>query len=213
MILPEEIVLLTLDDVTGEVVGRQGMAAGTALAGAVLMELSLLGRVDTDGEKLLLPSDAPTGHAVLDDALQLLTKQGPADSRAALMLLARDSDAMRAGLLAGLVSQGLLRQERGGFLRLFGTRYPKAAGREDTTAEVRSRLRDLVLGQDLPEPRDALLLCLVRSSGLLRLLFSTEELEAVQDRLNLLVKLEALNRSLGGLIADMVSRRLRAAGA
>ncbi len=212
MILPEEIVLLTLDDATGEVVGRQGMAAGTALAGAVLMELSLQGRVDTDGEKLLLPSGTPTGHTVLDDALRVLTLQAPADSRAALMLLARDNDARRAAILQSLVAQGLLREARGGFLRLFGTRYPKAEGREETTAEVRTRLRDLVLGQDLPESRDALLLGLVRSSGLLRLLFTNEELDGVQDRLALLVKLEALNRSLGGLVADIVSRRLRAAG-
>jgi len=212
VILPEEIVLLTLDDATGEVVGRQGMAAGTALAGAVLMELSLLGRVDTDGETLLLPSGAPTGHAVLDDALRVLTMEGPADSRAALMLLARDDESRRAAVLAGLVSQGLLRQERGGFLRLFATRYPKPAGREASTAEVRTRLRRLVLGDELPEPRDALLLGLARSCGLLRLLFSAEELDGVQARLALLVKLEALNRSLGGLVADIVSRRLRAAG-
>ncbi len=212
MNLTEEIVLLTLDDETGEVVGRQGLAAGTALAGAVLMELSLLHRVDNDGEKLLLPSGAPTGDLMLDDALRSLTMNGPADSRAALMLLARDSEPRRAMILESLVVQGLLRHERGGFLRLFGARYPKAPGREET-AEVRTRLRDLVLGSDLPEPRDALLLGLVRASGLLRLLFTAEELDLVQYRLGMLVKLEALNRSLGDLMADIVSRRLRAAGA
>ncbi len=208
MRLHDEIVLLTLDDATGEVVGRQGLAAGTALAGALLMELSLLGRVDTDGERLLLPSGAPTGEALLDDALRLLTMEAPANSRAALMLLSRDADASRATILETLVADGLLRRERGGFLRLFGTRYPKAPGREDT-AEVRTRLRTMVLGEDLPEPRDTLLLGLVRASGLLPILFTEDELDAVRARLVLLVRLEALNRSLGELVADMVYWRLR----
>lgn len=208
MRLHHEIVLLTLDDATGEVIGRQGLAAGLALAGALLMELSLLGRVDTDGERLLLPSGAPTGEALLDDALRALTLEAPADSRAALMLLSSDADALRATILETLVSGGLLRRERGGFLRLFGTRYPKAPGREDT-AEVRTRLRAMVLGEELPEPRDTLLLGLSRASGLLPILFSEQELEAGRPRLAQLIKLEALNRSLSALVADMVYWRLR----
>lgn len=210
MILAEEIVLLTLDDESGHELGRTGMAAGLALAGAVLMELSLAGRVDTDGHHLLLPSAAPTGVPVLDSSLRLLTQETPADSRAALMLLLREGYSRREAVLDGLVAMGLLRRESGRFLRLFSGRYPKVAGRRETD-EVRRRLRALAFSQDIPDPRDALLFGLVRSAGLLRLLFSDDELDTVRNRIDLVVKLEALNRSLGAMISDIHDRRLRAA--
>jgi len=209
--LKEEIVLLTLDDGSGEVLGRQGLSAALALAGAVLMELSLLGRVDTDRERLLLPSAAPTADAVLDEALRALSLDPPANTGFALAALARGDAERRAALLEKLVAEGLLRREKGGFLRLFSTRYPKAAGREEVAA-VRERLRALVLGSEIPEPRDALLLGLARATGLLPLLFSAEELAASQGRLELLVQVEALNRSLAQAVADVLSGRLRAAG-
>ena len=209
--LKEEIVLLTLDDGSGEVLGRQGLSAALALAGAVLMELSLLGRVDTDRDRLLLPSAAPTADVVLDEALRALSLDPPANTGFALAALARGDAERRAALLEKLVVEGLLRREKGGFLRLFSTRYPKAAGREEVAA-VRERLRALVLGREIPEPRDALLLGLARATGLLPLLFSAEELAASQGRLELLVQVEALNRSLAQAVADVLSGRLRAAG-
>lgn len=209
--LKEEIVLLTLDDGSGEVLGRQGLSAALALAGAVLMELSLLGRVDTDRDRLLLPSAAPTADVVLDEALRALSLDPPANTGFALAALARGDAERRAALLEKLVAEGLLWREKGGFLRLFSTRYPKAAGREEVAA-VRERLRALVLGSEIPEPRDALLLGLARATGLLPLLFSAEELAASQGRLELLVQVEALNRSLAQAVADVLSGRLRAAG-
>ncbi len=211
MTLPEEIVLLTLDDDTGAVRGRQGFAASLALAGAVMMELSLHGRIDTDRDTLLLPSGAPTGYAVLDDALRMLSLDPPRDSRAALMLLARDDESRRAQVLDGLAARGLLRRDKGGFLRLFTTRYPSGdAGA--TVAETRTRLRALVMGDDIPEPRDALLLSLARAAALLPLIFSADELAAHQDRLALLARMEALGRSLGETVAELYATRLRAAG-
>ena len=210
MILPEEIVLLTLDDTTGDALGRSGMAADLALAGAVLMELSLANRVDNDGHRLVLHSGAPTGAPVLDDSLRLLSLEAPPDSRGALMLLLREAPASRAAVLDRLVAAGLLQRERGGFLRLFGTRYPKTPGRPETD-EVRARLRALVAGSDIPEPRDALLLGLVRAAGLVRLLFSEAELDRHRARIDRLIGLEALNRSLGAVIGELHARRLRAA--
>jgi hypothetical protein len=57
--LAEEIVLLSMDDETGRPVGRLGMAPDLALAGALLMDLALAGRVDTDRDRLWLAEEAP----------------------------------------------------------------------------------------------------------------------------------------------------------
>ncbi len=203
--LPEEILLLTLDDRTGRPVGRSGMAPDLALAGAVLMELALAGRLDTDRDRLLPVSDAPTGDAVLDAALARLA-EGPADARGAILLLARAATAMREALLERLVAAGRLRREEGRVLLLFrDRRFPKPDGA--AAQEARARLRATLLAEEIPEPRDALLLGLARAAGLLPLILPAEELEQVQPWLSLVSRIESLNRSLSAAVADVLASR------
>lgn len=205
--LPEEILLLTLDDETGRPVGRPGMAAGLALAGAVLMELALAGRIDTDRDRLERVDPAPTGDAVLDAAYAAIA-EAP-DSRGAILVLARQEAAMRGALLARLVAAGVLREEAGRVLWVIATRrYPK---RPDGTEaeEVRARLRRVLLGNEIPDPRDALLIGLARAAGLLPLLLGPEELPLARERIVLVAGLEALSRSLATAVADVHVGRLR----
>jgi Golgi phosphoprotein 3 len=205
--LPEEIVLLTLDDETGRSVGRQGLAASLALAGAVLMELALVGRIDTDRDKLEVLDRLPVGDGVLDRGLAQLAEAR--DSRGALMLLAREEAGLRPAVLATLVERGLLQRVDGRVLLVFPERrYPKPEDRPEPR-EVRARLIRSVATDDIPEPREALLLGLARATALLPLLLPPELLAARQERIALLAGLEALNRSLAETVGDLYAARLR----
>ena len=64
--------LLLLDDRTGRPIGLPAPAGDYALSSAILMELLLQGRVDTDLERLMVTSQKPTGDAVLDEALIMI---------------------------------------------------------------------------------------------------------------------------------------------
>lgn len=205
--LAEEIALLTLDDETGRAIGRLGLAASLALAGAVLMELALLGRIDTDRDRLELLDPSPTGDAVLDTCLALLAEAR--DSRGALMLLAREETGLRQSVLNGLVERGLLRRVDGRVLLVFPERRYLKPGDRPEPREVRARLVRSVATDDIPEPREALLLGLARSTALLPLLLPPELLAARQERIALLAGLEALNRSLAETIGDLYAARLR----
>jgi len=207
--LPEEIVLLTLDDETGRSIGRQGLAASIALAGAVMMELALAGRLDTDRDRLELLGRAPTGDAVLDAGLSMLAEAR--DSRGALMLLARDEAGLRPAVLAALVSRGLVKRVDGRILLVFPERrYLKPEDRAEPR-EVRARLIRSIATDDIPDPREALLLGLARATALLPILLPPELLAARQERIALLAGLEALNRSLAETIGDLYAARLRSA--
>jgi hypothetical protein len=209
--LAEQIVLLSLDDETGRPVGRLGMAPDFGLAGALLMDLALAGRVDTDRNRLWVADSTPTWDPVADRVLaELDTPGAPGDARGAIMLLARDAPAAREALLARLVGAGVLRREESRLLWVFpDRRYPKGTGR-DAAEDARARLRRLLLAEEIPEPRDALLLGLARAAGLLPLLFTAEELLRVQDWLDLVTRIESLNRSLGAAVAEV--RAARSAG-
>lgn len=205
--LPEEIVLLTLDDATGRAIGRQGIAASIALAGAVMMELALAGRVDTDRHRLEVLDDSPTGDAVLDAGLPLL-REAP-DSRGALMLLAREETGLRPLVLSALLARGLLHRVDGRVLLVFPERrYLKPEDRPEPR-EVRARLLRSIETDDIPEPREALLLGLARATALLPLLLPPELLAARQERIMLLNRLEALNRSVAETVGDLYLYRIR----
>lgn len=205
--LPEEITLLTLDDETGRPIGRQGLAASLAVAGAAMMELALAGRLDTDRDRLEWISRAPTGDAVLDRALAEIAEA--TDSRGALMLLAREEAGLRPLVLQRLVAAGLLREEMGRVLLVFpARRYVKSAARPEPR-EVRARLQWIIETDEIPEPREALLLGLARAVALLPVLLPPELVAARQERIALVAGLEALNRSLAETVGDLYVARLR----
>ena len=207
--LAEEIVLLSLDDETGRPVGRGGMAPDLALAGALLMDLALAGRLDTDRDRVMVVNAAPTGDAVPDAALAALATAGaPADARGLIHLLSREAAPWRNALLDRLVALGVLRRVEGCVLWVLpDLRFPKAPGRAEA-GDARARLRALLLREELPEPRDALLLGLARAAGLLPLILPAEESARVQAWLDLVTRIESLNRSLGAAVADVRAARI-----
>jgi len=207
--LAEEIVLLSLDDATGRPLGRAGMAPDLALAGALLMDLALAGRIDTDRDRVLLVDSTPTGDAVADAALRHLATSGaPSDARGLLPLLAREAGTAREALLARLVAAGVLKRVEERVLFVFADRrFPKAPGRSEAS-DARARLRATLLEQEIPEPRDALLLGLARAAGLLPVILSAEELAGVQPWLAVVTRIESLNRSLGTAVADVRAMRV-----
>ena len=65
----EEIMLLLLDDTSGDFAPVSELSLQCALAGAVLMDLALENRIDTDTERLILLDKTPTGDDLLDPTL------------------------------------------------------------------------------------------------------------------------------------------------
>lgn len=202
--MPEEILLLLLDDETGKPVGLPGPAGDLALAGAILMELALAGRIDTDLDRLVLVQQRPTGDALLDGVLARLAAGGvERASRWWIQDIAKSGPALRTQVLERLVDGGVLRRIEDRFLWVFPERrYPKATGRAET-AEVRRRLRGVLLEADIPDPRDALLIGLARSAGLVPLVLSDEEYAQAAARVDQVAGLEELSRSLSAATRDV----------
>jgi hypothetical protein len=208
--MAEEILLLLLDDETGKPVGLPGPAGDLALAGAILMELALAGRLDSDLDRLHLAGAAPTGDALLDSVLaRIAAEPEERTSRAWIQDIAKGMPGLRGQLLERLVAGGVLRRVEDRFLWVFPERrYPKAPDSQQV-AEVRARLRGVLLEQELPDPRDALLIGLCRAAGLVPLLLNPAEAEAAAPRIEAIARLEELSRSLGAAVRDVYAALLR----
>lgn len=213
--MPEEIMLLLLDDRTGRPIGLPAPAGDYALASAILMELSLQGRVDTDLERLMVTNQATTRDPVLDEALVMIAgSQGMRDSRHWIVEIGRKTEHFRAMVLDSLTSKGVLRKEEGRFLWVFpDRRYPKAAEGAAEVKEVRARLRDILLGDGIPEPRESLMIGLARAAGLIPLILSAAEQDRVMARVDQVANLEELGRTLSAVTKDVYAMMLAFAGA
>jgi len=209
--MPEELILLMLDDRTGRLNESAGPASGYAVAGAILAELALRNRIDTDMQRLFVADATPTGDDLLDPVLaRIAADPGPAqgkddmphDSRWWIETLGQEADSFRDAIFARLVGRGILRAEQGRFLWIFPERrYPMVSDKEER--EVKARLMGVIFEDDIPEPRDSLLIGLVRAAGLLPLILAPDTLEAAEPRIAQVANLEELSRSLGNAVRDI----------
>ena len=89
-------------------------------------------------------------------------------------------------------------------------RYPTIDGKE--RIEVRARLSELIIGNDLPAPRDAVLLSLIHGCHLSEYLFAGLDLAAYQERLELLAKIDLVGREVSAATAASLGVLGRALG-
>ena len=203
----EELLLVGLDDQTGALLPTPVMGFNYALAGALIADLALAGRIDTDLEQLTVLRTEPTGDAMLDRALATI-KASPQPQTVSHWLGV--FSAQRAELetegLARLVSHGILRLQEKKILWVFGTRRYPTVDNQDRT-EVKTRLSALILGDDIPDPHDAVLISLLTACHLAQHIFTGPAYAARATRLANLARMDQVGREVGSAI-DLLTRVL-----
>jgi golgi phosphoprotein 3 len=197
----EEIVLLLHDDASGDFVQLPQSVFSVVVAGAALMDLAIRNRIDTDLEKLIVVDRTALGDDILDEVLATVvaaeTKAAgnQFDISAALYEAAADAEKYRAKALGRLIERGILREENGRHLWVFRSRrYPVIDDTEQQ--EVRARLRQVFLSDEIPDPRDIVLICLVAACSLLRFVLSADEIDATAERVAQLRKMDLIGQAV-----------------
>ena len=201
----EEITLLMLDDEDGEFVRVPGWSMQCAFAGAVLMDLALANRIDTDLKRLVLIDPTPLGDDLLDPTLALIAQAAETyDARHWVDHIADGADAIRERALGRLVERGILRREDDRFLWVFQSRrYPVVDG--EAEREVKLRIMEVLFGNEIPDPRDIVLICLADACGILRELLSARELERATERIDEVRKLDLIGQAVSKAVWDIQS--------
>ena len=201
----EEILLLLLDENRGDLTPVPGWSLSCALAGAVLMDLALEDRIDTDLERLILTDSTPLGDALLDPALAEIARSDQTHpTRFWVEHFAAQADDIREKALSGLATRGIVEMEEdGGFLALSprvsrARRYPLADG--EASEEVRLRVMRVLFSDDIPDPHDIVLITLAHACDLFKRLLSPDELEQVQERIATVSRLDLIGQSVAEAI-------------
>ena len=199
----EEILLLMLDD-DGLFLPIRGGAVEHIMVGAVLMDLAFANRIDTDPEKLQVIDATPTGNALVDGALDRIANAGETmNTKAWVELLAREQAAhIRQRAMDSLIERGILEAKDEKFLWVFHSRrYPTIDGRVERG--VKLRMEDVLLSDDMPDPRDVALVCLVDACDILGDIFSEREMERVRPRIEQLRVMDLIGREVSSVIAEI----------
>lgn len=192
----EEIVLLLLDETNGDFVPLPESVFAIVMSGAALMDLALHNRIDTDLEKMTVVDRTPLGDDILDDALAGLgRKSATLEIVDALYDVAAKAEEYRAQALKRLIARGILKAENGRHLWVFRTRrYPVIDDSEQE--EVRARLRQLLMSDEIPDPRDVVLVCLIDACALAGFVLSAAELDAASPRVAQLRKMDLIGQAV-----------------
>ena len=87
--LTEELILMLLNEENGYFHQVPGWTLNCAIVGAVLAELSLISRIDTDMESLFLVDQTETGDPILDPILNEIAGEATPTERPVLDRTAR----------------------------------------------------------------------------------------------------------------------------
>lgn len=198
----DEIVLLRLDDTHGTLVDLPLSAADVVLAGAALMDLALCNRIDTDLQHLIVVDQTATGDDILDEVLAALAAAGELTSAAAIELVTRGARRYHEKALRHLLDKGILREQDGRFLWVFRTRrYPVVDDTEQR--EVRTRLRQVLLTDEIPDPRDVVLICLIDACNLLDLVLTPAEIASTKPRVEQLARLDLIGQAVTKAVGEI----------
>lgn len=180
--LMEEFVLLAIHESRGTFVKSASDQLKPGLAGAILNELALVGKIQTSSNhRLQLVDDNPTEIEILNEAIGIL-KDSEKERKFGywINLLSQKSDKRIKQTVESLVQKGCIIQEDDHMLWVIPS--PLLPEIKATTKywEV-SRLRGTVLTREEPKPRDIALLSLLKACGLLELVFLRDERKHVEQ--------------------------------
>ncbi len=197
----EEIILLLLND-DGMFARVPYWSMNYALAGAVLMDLALENRIDTDLEKLVLIDATPVGDSLLDEALADINAGEERDARFWVERTAYRAESIREEALTRLIGHGILERQDDRFLWVFRSRrYPTIHG--EAEREVKLRIMEVLFSDQIPHPRDVVIICLADVCGIFKGLLSKQELDKASARIEQVRRLDLIGQAMSQAVQDI----------
>ena len=202
----EELLLLILNEDRGDLAFVPEPHLNLALAGAVLMDLVLENRIDTDLEKLVLVDSTPVEDDLLDPTLADIAQNAEThNAEYYVRRIAQNGEQIRNLALARLLKTGILASAEEGAIALArrvvrSRRYPIVEGK--AVQEVQLRIMRVLFSDDIPDPRDIVLICLADACGIFEKILSKEELQEASERINTVSRLDLIGRAIAEAVRE-----------
>ena len=202
--LPDELILMLLNEDNGYFHQVPGWNLNCVVIGSVLAELSLMNRIDTDLESLFLIDNTETGNPVLDPALAAIASEpGQRTTQYWIERLAPLADSVIEHTLDRLVDMNILQHYEGDFWTLSRATLRGETGNaaSDYSAAdfVKNRITIAIFNNQIPHPRDIILICLINTCDVFRFIFPLEPED--EERIAFICNMDVIGRSLAQAVS------------
>ena len=206
--LIDELVLTLLNEESGYFRQVPGWDLNCAIVGAALAELSLVSRIDTDMESLILLDGTETGNPALDPVLAEIASE-PTQRNAQYWVerLVPRAESIVDMTLERLVDLEILRHHDGDFWSLarpsLQTDFLGTSEEGATVEFVRTRLSRVIFDNEIPDPRDVIIICLINVCDVLRFIFELDE--ESEERVESICKMDLIGRSIAAAVGQNIA--------
>ncbi len=203
--LTQELILMLLSEETGYFHQVPGWHLNCAVVGAVLAELSLRSRIDTDMESLFLVDESETGNPALDPILKEIAAESVQhNAQYWIERLAPRAESIIDSVLDRLVDLEILEYHDGEFWTLApAVWHGELSGQsEEGTAGqfIKTRISRVIFTDEIPDPRDVIIICLVNTCDIFRFIFQLDD--EAEARIEFICKMDLIGRSLAAAVSQ-----------
>lgn len=209
--LPDELILTLLNEQTGYFHQVPGWELNCAVIGAVLAELSLIRRIDTDMDWLILVDSSETGDPILDPFLKQIADE-PVQRNAQFWIerFAPHAEDVIDSTLERLVKQNVLEKHDGDFWTLVPIKWRVEAGdssQEDTANEIiKARIVKYIFSDLIPDPRDIIIISLANTCDVFRFMFELDD--EAEERIEFICKMDLIGHSIAAAVEQNITSPL-----
>ena len=203
--VPQELILMLLNEEAGYFHQVPGWNLNCTVVGAVLAELALRSRIDTDEESLFLLDPTATGNPGLDPTLKEIASEPVQHSTQYwIERLAANAESIIDLVLDHLVALKLLDIHEGEFYTLARagawTELTSSLGEVESGQFVKARIGRAIFNDEIPDPRDIVVICLVNACDVFRLIFQLDD--EAEERIEFICKMDLIGRSLASAVSQ-----------
>ncbi len=205
--LLEDFLVMILNEHSGYFYQVSGWTLNCAVVGAVLADLSLHGRIDTDENSMFVINQNETGDSILDFCLKSIASSREKRTTGYWIEdLAQHSELIVDLTLKRLVKIGIFSYYSGGFYAinnsLWYTEMHSISENETAWKYVKSRIAEVIYTDTIPDPRDSLIVSLLQTCDVLRFIFDISERE--EERIKWLCDVELISRAIFSSVQETV---------
>ena len=204
--LPEELLLALLDEESGYFRQVPGWNLNCAMVGAVLGELSLRGRIDTDLKSLILFDSTDTGRPSLDPILrEIATETEQHNVGYWVERLAPQAESVISHALDRLVRRQILDRHPGDFYTFTKRQRSGETPLEEdhlTGEFVTARLTRIIFADEIPAPRDVIITGLVNACNVFHHMFQIDE--EAEERIRFVSEMDLIGRAIAAAVTQSI---------
>ena len=205
--LIDELILTLLSDESGYFHQVPGWNLNCAIAGAAIAELSLLSRIDTDLESLYVVDSGETGDPILDTILKEITDEPERrNTRFWIERLTPHAETIIETTLERLEERGILTHHEGGFWTLSRATWQTQSYSSDGDEAhefVKTRISKVIFDNEIPDPRDIIIICLVETCDVFRFIFPMDE--PAQERIDAVCRMDVIGRAIAEAVGQSIA--------